>query len=143
MHGGGDDAYARQVSFGADFDMAPLVGRHGASFHRQLNYRQGHDLAAESIGGSHASVQEAYGAGENLRMVELSYSQVLADGAFETQVGFYPLGNEFGHFAPLCKFQSGTACGHLKNLPSSSGWNDYPSSGTSRTSPTPRSGCSK
>lgn len=59
-------------------------------------------------------------------MVELSYSQVLADGAFETQVGFYPLGNEFGHFAPLCKFQSGTACGHLKNLPSSSGWNDYP-----------------
>ncbi|WP_440851018.1 carbohydrate porin [Salinisphaera sp. SWV1] len=126
MSGGGDDAYAQQVSFGAGFDMAKLAGWRGASFHLQLNYRQGHDLAGESIGGRHTSVQEAYGAGENFRMVELSYSQVLAGGALETQIGFYPLGNEFAHFAPLCKFQSGTACGHLKNLPSSSGWNDYP-----------------
>lgn len=125
-HGGGDDAYTQQLSFGADFDMAKLAGWRGASFHLQLNYRQGDSLAEDSIGGSHTSVQQVFGAGQNFRMVNLSYTQKFADDRFETQIGFYPLGNEFAHFAPLCKFQSGTVCGHLKNLPSSSGWNDYP-----------------
>lgn len=126
LAGGGHDAYAQQVSFGADFDMAPLVGWRGAVFHLQLNYRQGTNLAASAIGGSHTSVQQIYGARNSARLANISYSQSLAGGAIETQVGFYPLGNAFAHFAPLCKFQSGTVCGHLKNLPSSSGWSDYP-----------------
>lgn len=125
LNGGGDDSYPLQVSFGADVDTGKLLGWPNGLFRLQFNYRHGDNLAAESIG-SHSSVQEGYGAGQNFRLSNISYQQSFAHEQFVAQVGFYPLGNHFGTTTVLCKFQSGNACGHLKTLPSSSGWNDYP-----------------
>jgi porin len=124
--GAGDDAYAQQVKFGADFDLEPLFGWQGGTFHLLLNYREGDSLSADSIGGTMNSVQEVYGAGQNFRLTDLSYSQKFADDAFEVQVGFYPAGSAFGAFASSCKFQSGLICGNQKTMTDESGWNNYP-----------------
>lgn len=123
-HGGGHDSYPLQVSFGANIHTGKLLGWPNGLIRLQLNYRHGRNLASHI--GSHASVQYIYGAGQNLRLTNMSYQQSFAHDRVVTQVGFYPLGDHFGETTVLCKFESGNSCGHLKTLPSSSGWNDYP-----------------
>ncbi|NNM56697.1 carbohydrate porin [Acidocella sp.] len=120
---GGD--FAAQFGLGMDVDLGKLAGLEGASLHFAVNQRVGRNTSADYIG-NRLAVQEVYGAGETLRIVEMSYEQKFDDGAFDTKIGFYPMGNDFAGTPLLLDFQNVGFCIHPQNLPASSGWSDYP-----------------
>ncbi|GLR66147.1 porin B [Acidocella aquatica] len=120
---GGD--IASQFGLGMDVDLGKLADLSGASLHFAVNQRVGRNTSADYIG-NRLAVQEVYGAGETLRIVEMSYEQKFDDGAIDTKIGFYPMGNDFAGTPLLLDFQNVGFCIHPQNLPASSGWSDYP-----------------
>ncbi len=130
---------ASQFGLGADIDLGKLAGPHGAILHFGVNQRVGRSTSADFIGNKMA-VQELYGAGETLRITEMSYEQVFDDKHFDTRIGFYPMGNLYGGTPLLMAFQNTGFCTHPLNLPNSSGWTDYPTGkwgGSIKYLPTP------
>lgn len=121
----GGNGLASQFGLGADADLGTLIGLQGGTLHLMFNQRVGRNLSADDIGNKLA-VQEVYGAGETLRVVEMSYEQKLAGGRVMTKIGFYPMGNDFAFTPLLCAFQNTGFCAHPQNLPNSSGWTDSP-----------------
>lgn len=135
-HGNG---YAQQLSVGITADLGKLFGLDGGLFNISFNQRQGRSVSSDFIGNKLA-VQEAYGAGETLRLSELSYEQSFAKNVVNTKIGFYPMGNEFAVIPNGCDFQNVGFCAHPQNLPASSGWSDSPTAkwgGRIKVSPTP------
>jgi porin len=120
---GGD--YAQQWAVGVDVDMEKVVGIPGGTFHFSLNVREGRSTSADYIGNKIA-VQEIYGDGENPRLAEVSYQQLLFDKLLDLKVGFFAMGDDFGRTAILCDFQNDSFCAHPVSLPTNSGWSDYP-----------------
>ena len=120
---GGD--IASQFGLNMDVDLGKLADLSGASLHFAVNQRVGRNTSADYIG-NRLAVQEVYGAGETLRIVEMSYEQKFDDGAIDTKIGFYPMGNDFASTPLLLTFQNVGFCIHPQNLPASSGWSDYP-----------------
>jgi porin len=116
---------ASQFGLGMDVDLGKLAGLNGAILHFAVNQRVGRNTSADDIGNKLA-VQEVYGAGETLRIVEMSYEQKLDGDQIDTKAGFYPMGNDFAGTALLLDFQNVGFCVHPQNLPGSSGWSDYP-----------------
>lgn len=119
------NGYAQQLSLGVTADLGKLFGLEGGLFNISFNQRQGRSVTSDFIG-NRLAVQEAYGAGETLRLSELSYEQNFAKGVVNTKIGFYPMGNEFGSIPDGCDYQNVGFCGHPQNLPASSGWSDSP-----------------
>lgn len=117
-------AYTQQVALGGKFDLEKLVGLEGGQFFFTLNSRAGTDL--KPIIGSLRSPQELFGAGENVRIAELSYVQKLLENHLEFKVGFSSVGNDFATSQLYCYFQSGAYCGHTPALAANSGWFNYP-----------------
>ena len=120
---GGD--YAQQFAFGADVDMGKVAGLTGGTFHVSLNVREGRSTTADFIGNKIA-VQEIYGDGENFRLAELSYQQVLFNKSLDLKAGFVVMGDDFGRTPILCDFENDAFCAHPNSLPTNSGWSDYP-----------------
>jgi len=116
---------ASQFGLGMDVDLGKLAGLDGAKLHFGVNQRVGRSTSADDIGNKMA-VQEVYGAGETLRITEMSYEQTFDDTHFDTRIGFYPMGNLYGGTPLLMAFQNTGFCTHPLNLPNSSGWTDYP-----------------
>jgi porin len=116
---------ASQFGLGADADLGKLAGLEGGTLHIMFNQRVGRNVSGDDIGNKLA-VQEVYGAGETLRIVEFSYEQKLAADQVITKIGFYPMGNDFAFTPLLCAFQNVGFCAHPQNLPNSSGWSDSP-----------------
>lgn len=133
------NGYAQQLGILAKIDMGKLFGLSGGTLNIGFNQRQGRSVSSDFIGNKLA-VQEAYGAGETLRLSELSYEQSFAKGVVDTKIGFYPMGNDFGVIEKGCDFQNVGFCAHPQNLPASSGWSDSPTAkwgGRIKLSPTP------
>jgi len=116
---------ASQFGLGADADLGKLIGLQGGVLHVMFNQRFGRSTSTDDIGNKLA-VQEVYGAGETLRVVEMSYEQSLDNKQVSTKIGFYPMGNDFAFTPLLCAFQNVGFCAHPQNLPGSSGWSDSP-----------------
>ncbi len=129
MSGGvrGGNGYAQQLNLGAALDLGKLVGLQGGSLHIVVTQREGRSVSADELGGNKLAVQEVYGGGNTMRLTEFDYVQKFADDRVETKIGFFPMGNDFASTAVLgCQFQNLAFCAHAQNLPSSSGWSDYP-----------------
>ena len=96
----------QQIDFGVDLDLSRLAGDSGGKIQILLLDRAGRSLSADAIGNQFA-VQELYGAGQNFRLVELSYEQsVFADKLF-FHLGWAPAGNYFASLPVFCDFQNG------------------------------------
>jgi porin len=119
------NGYAQQLAFGSDIDMNKLAGLGGGTLRINFTAREGRSTSTDYIG-NEISVQETYGAGENFRLAEISYEQMLAGGLVDLKGGFYPMGNDFAHTPLLCVFQNDAFCAHPTILPLESGWSDNP-----------------
>lgn len=117
--------YAQQFGFGARVDLGKLAGLTGGTFKIGFNLRAGRSVSADYVG-NRLGLQEAFGAGETMRLQALDYQQRFAGGALVTKIGFFPLGDNFANTPALCTFEGAGFCAHPQNLPASSGWSDYP-----------------
>jgi porin len=120
---GGD--YAQQLAVGMDLDMDKVAGLTGGTFHVSLNVREGRSTTADDIGNKIA-VQEIYGDGNNTRLAEVSYQQLLFNNILDLKAGFIVMGDDFARTGILCDFENDAFCAHPNSLPSNSGWSDYP-----------------
>ncbi len=131
---------AEGFGFGAAVDLGKLAGVEGGTFSVSFRQRWGRSTAADYTGNKF-NLQEDYGVGQNLRLTELSYDQLLDHDFLDLKVGDYPMGNDFAGDPLLCTFVSGAICGHMQSLPASTnGWSDYPIArwgGRVRINPTP------
>jgi porin len=117
--------YADQFAFGVDVDMGKVAGLTGGTFHLSLNSRQGRNATTDYIGNK-IDVQEIYGDGNNFRLAEMSYQQLLFNKVLDLKAGFVVMGDDFGRTGILCDFENDAFCAHPVSLPTNSGWSDYP-----------------
>ena len=117
-------AYTEQLDAGADFDLARLVGLSGAKFHVTFTQRAGQSLAANNIG-SIISVQEVFGAGQNVRLAELSYEQSLFEDRLFTRLGWIHASDDFASSPIYCYFQNNGFCGQV-GIVVNSGYSIFP-----------------
>ena len=120
---GGD--YAQQFEFGMDVDMGKVAGIAGGTFHLSFNVREGRNTTADYVGNK-IDVSEIYGDGNNFRLAELSYQQLLFNNLLDLKAGWVVMGDDFGRTGILCDFENDAFCAHPNSLPSDSGWGDYP-----------------
>jgi carbohydrate-selective porin OprB len=81
--------YTQQIDFGFDLDLSRLAGDPGGKIQILLLDRAGRSLSADAIGNQFA-VQELYGAGQNFRLVELSYEQSMFANKLSFHLGWAP-----------------------------------------------------
>lgn len=108
-------AYSHQVDAGADLDLGRLVGLHGGSLHVTFTERTGYSLSQSFIGNI-ISVQEIFGAGQNVRLAELAYTQSLANGRFESRIGWIHASDDFSTSPLYCYFQNNGLCGQIATV---------------------------
>ena len=120
---GGD--YAQQLAFGVDVDMGKVAGLTGGTFHLSFNAREGRNATTDYVGNK-IDVSEIYGYGNNFRLAEMSYQQVLFNKLLDIKAGFVVMGDDFGRTGILCDFENDAFCAHPVSLPTNSGWSDYP-----------------
>ncbi|HQS14136.1 carbohydrate porin [Reyranella sp.] len=117
-------AYTEQVDAGADFDLEKLIGWPKAKLHVTFTQRAGQSLAANAIG-SFISVQEIYGAGQNVRLAELSYEQLLLQDRLRIKLGWLHASDDFATSPIYCYFQNNGFCGQIA-IVVNSGFTIYP-----------------
>ena len=108
-------AYTHQVDAGADLDLGRLVGLQGGSVQVTFTERTGYSLSQNFIGNI-ISVQEIFGAGQNVRLAELGYTQSLAGGRVETRVGWIHASDDFSASPLYCYFQNNGLCGQIATV---------------------------
>ena len=117
---------AQQAGLAADFDMGKLAGMTGGTFHIALSDRWGASDSAKYVGNA-LEDQSNFGAGQNMRLAQLSYEQLLDDGKLDVQAGFMAdYGYSFGFTFLLCDFQNVGFCAHPFILYRDSGATAYP-----------------
>lgn len=127
--------YADQRDFGADLDLDKLGVWKDGRVHVTLNSRAGRSLSKDAIGNLIA-VQEIYGVGQNFRLTELAFEQVLAGGQVNILLGRINTEADFAaspyiwdHSQLYCVFQTVGICGTTAGgLVSNSGYTPYPTS---------------
>ena len=77
--------------------------------------RTGYSLSQNFIGNI-ISVQEIFGAGQNVRLAELGYTQSLAGGRVETRVGWIHASDDFSTSPLYCYFQNNGLCGQIATV---------------------------
>jgi porin len=95
--------YTQQIDFGFDLDLSRLAGDPGGKIQILLLDRAGRSLSADAIGNQFA-VQELYGAGQNFRLVELSYEQSMFANKLSFQLGWAPSWKLLRFAAGLLRF---------------------------------------
>jgi porin len=107
--------YTQQFDFGADLDLDRLAGMPGGQIRITFADRKGRSLSADALGSNRFAVQEVFGGGQNLRLVELRYQQELLDGKLLLDAGWAPLGSSFATSTVYCsRFQTLATCGTLQ-----------------------------
>lgn len=96
--------YTQQLDLEALFDLNHLAGIHDALVQVTVTYRWGRSLSSDVLH-NEFSVQELYGAGQNLRLAELNFQQSLDRHEFEYEIGWSPLGDAFAKLPDFCKFE--------------------------------------
>lgn len=117
--------YTQQIDFGADLDLGRIIHDPDAKIQITLTDRAGRSLSADAIGNLFA-VQQLYGAGQNVRIVELNYQQTLFTDKLNFELGWSPAGDYFASLPVFCDFQNGFICGHPNPLTTNSGAHNYP-----------------
>ena len=117
--------YTQQIDVGVDLDLGRLAGDPGGKIQILLLDRAGRSLSADAIGNQFA-VQELYGAGQNFRLVELTYEQSLFAEKISFHLGWAPAGNYFASLPVFCDFQDGFICAHATPTTTNSGAHNYP-----------------
>jgi porin len=117
-------AYTEQLDAGADFDLGRLIGLAGATLHATFTQRAGQSLAANNIG-SIISVQEVFGAGQNVRLAELAYEQSLFGDRLVTRLGWLHASDDFASSPIYCYFQNNGFCGQV-GIVVNSGYTIFP-----------------
>jgi porin len=97
-----------QAIVGADADMAKLAGIKGGTAKVALFYRHGPSVNITADLGLLQQVQEAYGRGEIVRLVEAWYQQSFDDDRFRLKAGRMPTNSDFASFS--CDFQNLSFC---------------------------------
>jgi porin len=95
--------YTQQIDFGFDLDLSRLAGDPGGKIQILLLDRAGRSLSADAIGNQFA-VQELYGAGQNFRLVELSYEQSMFANKLSFHLGWAPSWKLLRFAAGLLRF---------------------------------------
>ncbi|GLQ66600.1 carbohydrate porin [Gluconobacter kondonii] len=106
-------------------DMGRLLGWQGGTFKFHVINRSGGGLSDHVIG-NWMTVQQIYGAGQDNRVAELSYTQLTAHKRLELKVGYSPIGNDFGREIYGCDFMNVALCAHPMTLSYDSGWRNNP-----------------
>lgn len=119
------NGYAQQFNVDTKLDLDKLFNLPGGSFDIGFSQRQGRSVSSDFIGNGLA-VQEIYGAGETFRLTQMTYIQALMESKVKLELGFTPLGNNFGQITYGGLFQNVGFCSHPQNVPRSSGWADNP-----------------
>ena len=117
-------AYTEQVDVGADLDLDKLIGMPNAKLQVTVTQRAGQSLASIAIG-SYISVQEIYGAGQNVRLAQLSYEQSLMDDRLRIKLGWLHASDDFATSPIYCYFQNNGFCGQIA-IVVNSGFTIYP-----------------
>jgi porin len=105
-------AYAQQFDFGLDLDLGKLINLPGGKIHATITERAGQSLAANAVG-SIISVQEIFGAGENIRLAALSYEQSLFEDRLTAKLGWIHASDDFATSPLYCYFQNNGFCGQI------------------------------
>lgn len=97
-----------QAIVGVDADMEKLAGIKGGTAKVALFYRHGPSVNITADLGLLQQVQEAYGRGEIVRLVEAWYQQSFDDDRFRLKAGRIPANSDFASFS--CDFQNLSFC---------------------------------
>jgi porin len=97
-----------QAIVGMTADMDKIAGIEGGLAKVALFYRHGPSLTVNADLGMLQQVQEAYGRGEIVRLVEAWYQQSFDADRFRLKVGRMPANSEFAAFS--CDFQNLSFC---------------------------------
>jgi porin len=97
-----------QAIVGVTADMDKLTGIEGGTAKVALFYRHGPSLTVNADLGMLQQVQEAYGRGEIVRLVEAWYQQSFDGDRFRLKLGRMPANSEFASFS--CDFQNLSFC---------------------------------
>ncbi|MBS1064341.1 carbohydrate porin [Gluconobacter wancherniae] len=106
-------------------DLDKLMGVKGGTFKLNIMNREGGDLSSHVVG-NWQTIQQIYGAGQDNRLAEMSYSQYLNDKRWWFAVGYMPVGNYFGREIYGCDFMNVSLCAHPMTLSYDSGWRNNP-----------------
>lgn len=117
--------YTQQLDLETLFDLQRLAGIPDAKAQVTLTDRKGRSLSNDVLH-NEFSVQELYGAGQNLRLAELNYQQDLNAHRINIELGWSPLGDDFARLPDFCKFQNGVICGHANAMTTNSGAHNFP-----------------
>lgn len=101
--------FTGELSLGADFDLAKLVGLNGGSVQVLFTDRAGNNLSQKSINNS-VSVQQIYG-GQTYQLTYFTYTQELFNDTVKIVVGRDSLQSHFDTATIYCQFQSNAVCG--------------------------------
>jgi porin len=116
--------YTQQIDFGADLDLDRLVGIPGGRVLITFTDRRGRSLSADALGNNKFAVQEVFGGGQILRLVELHYRQDLLDGQLLFDIGWAPVGSNFATSSIYCRLQTLATCGTLQL--DNANWHNWP-----------------
>jgi porin len=97
-----------QAIVGVDADMDKLTGIKGGTAKVALFYRHGPSVNITADLGLLQQVQEAYGRGEIVRLVEAWYQQSFDDDRFRLKAGRIPANSDFASFS--CDFHNLSFC---------------------------------
>lgn len=97
-----------QAILGVNADLDKLAGIQGGTGKMALFYRHGPSLNITADLGLLQQVQEAYGRGEIVRLVEAWYQQSFDDDRFRVKAGRLPTNSDFASFS--CDFQNLSFC---------------------------------
>jgi len=117
--------YTQQLDVGADFDLDKLWGVPDAKIQFTVTDRRGRSLSNDAVGNMF-SVQELYGAGQNVRLAELNWQQDFLDHKVTMELGWSPMGDDLARLAAFCNFQNGIICGHANAMTTNSGAHNFP-----------------
>lgn len=120
-----DVKYTQHFDINVVADAEKLLGWKGGTFKLNILNRSGGDLSSHVVG-NWQTIQQIYGAGQDNRLAEMSYTQMLDRKHWELKIGYMPVGNDFGREIYGCDFMNVSLCAHPMVLSYDSGWRNNP-----------------
>jgi len=102
--------YLHNIGFGIALDLEKIAGIPGTTFTVTGSQRSGSGLTQESIGNA-ISVQQIYGGGQTIRLVQMRFDHILFDGRFALSYGRLTTTADFLSSPLYCQFVTNGICG--------------------------------
>ncbi|MFT4021366.1 MAG: carbohydrate porin [Acinetobacter sp.] len=108
---GHQSAYADQINFAVDFDLAKILNWSDTEARINITKRGGNALQNESdaLNGQMSQVQEIYGRGQTFRLTELYIKKKFFNGKLDLKVGRF--GETYDFSSMDCEFMNVAICG--------------------------------